>query len=143
MVEPGVILKANGGICCLDEFDKMGNNEKTAIHEVMEQQTLSIAKAGVISTFVAKVSILAAANPIYGRYNVNVSPKENINLSEALLSRFDLTFLIIDNYDEITDMMLAQHVFRTHTNVKSKEFNPQFLKKYIAVAKMIEPIIPK
>ncbi len=92
----------------------MEETDRTAIHEVMEQQTISISKAGISTTLNARTSILAAANPLYGRYNPKVSPVENINLPAALLSRFDLLFLILDKPSRDEDERLAQHVTHVH-----------------------------
>lgn len=94
----------------------MEESDRTAIHEVMEQQTISISKAGISTTLNARTSILAAANPLYGRYNPKVSPVENINLPAALLSRFDLLFLILDKPTREDDERLAQHVTYVHMN---------------------------
>lgn len=92
----------------------MEEADRTAIHEVMEQQTISISKAGISTTLNARTSILAAANPLYGRYNTKVSPVENINLPAALLSRFDLMFLILDKPSRENDERLAEHVTYVH-----------------------------
>jgi len=126
----------------------MNDHDKTAIHEVMEQQTVSIAKAGLTTTLNARTSVLAAANPLYSRYNPNETAEKNINLPAALLSRFDLIFILLDNQDSERDLELARHIAKVHQSknvpVKLDHFNIKFVKNYIALSKDFEPkISPK
>lgn len=126
----------------------MEDADRTAIHEVMEQQTISIAKAGITTTLNARTSILAAANPLYGRYNPRISPVDNINLPAALLSRFDILFLILDTPAREDDERLAQHVtyvhmFNEHPALEHDPIRPEIMRHYIATARTKRPIVPK
>lgn len=140
MLEAGVVVLADRGLAAIDEIEKMRNEDRIALHEAMEQQTVTVAKGGIVATLNARTAILAAANPTFGRYDPGKAPVENIPLPATILSRFDLIFVMRDEPKDLEDARLSGHILTVHkTGGSSPPIPINLLKKYIAYARRIEP----
>ena len=138
MLEAGAVVLGDQGLVSIDEFDKMKPEDRSALHEVMEQQSASIAKGGIVATLNARTSILAAANPMYGKYDPFKNITENVNLPIPLLTRFDLIFVVRDIPTKERDMMIAKHIIRRNTTQgtdKKSVIEVDLLTKYLSYAK--------
>ena len=146
MLEAGATVLGDQGLVCIDEFDKMKAEDRSALHEVMEQQTASISKGGIVATLNARTSILAAANPMYGKYDPFKNITENVNLPVPLLTRFDLIHVIKDKPSKERDTKIAQHIINLHTpkGIDQKSLiDSETLTKYLSYVKRIDPKLTK
>ncbi len=146
MLEAGAVVLGDQGLVCIDEFDKMKPEDRSALHEVMEQQSASIAKGGIVATLNARTSILAAANPMYGKYDPFKNITENVNLPIPLLTRFDLIFVVRDIPTKEKDEKIARHIIQRHTpqgTDKRSVIDIDMLTKYLGYAKRSSPNLTK
>lgn len=148
-IEAGALMLSDLGVCCIDEFDKMTYKDQVSIHEAMEQQTITISKAGINATLNSRTSILAAANPIRGRYDKRKTLKQNLNLSAPIMSRFDLYFVLIDDPEPENDRNIARHILQNHLIYNTvgspvqdlKPFTVEEVKLFIRYVKSKEPVL--
>jgi replicative DNA helicase Mcm len=143
MLEAGAVVLGDQGLVCIDEFDKIKAEDRSALHEVMEQQTCSVAKGGIVATLNARTSILSAANPMYGKYDPYKNITENVNLPIPLLTRFDIVYVIRDIPEKEKDSKIASHILEIHKDVQKTSqtaINIDLFSKYLAFAKqLVEP----
>lgn len=144
VLEAGALVLADKGVACIDEIDKMRPEDRVAIHEVLEQHTVSVAKGGIVATLNARAAVLAAANPSLGRYDPYRNITDNISLPVTLLTRFDLLFIMKDVPEPDSDRRMSEHILTLHrlkTTPEEPPFLPDLLRKYIAYAKRVEPVL--
>lgn len=144
MLEAGAVVLGDQGLVCIDEFDKIKPEDRSALHEVMEQQTCSVAKGGIVATLNARTSILSAANPMYGKYDPYKNITENVNLPVPLLTRFDLIFIVRDIPEKDKDNLIASHILEIHKDVAhaaKPAIEIDLFSKYLTYAKGREPVL--
>ena len=142
MLEAGAVVLGDQGLVCIDEFDKIKAEDRSALHEVMEQQTCSVAKGGIVATLNARTSILSAANPTYGKYDPFKNITENVNLPIPLLTRFDLIYVIRDTAEKEKDNRIARHILEIHQyaeHAAQPAISIDLFSKYLSFSKQIEP----
>lgn len=143
VLEGGALVLSDKGVCCIDELDKMNENDRVSIHEVMEQQSVSISKAGINTTLNARCAVLGAANPLKGRYDPNKSLGYNIGLPVSLISRFDVLCILKDDANPDKDLEMASHITALHFEQQDSIFDYTHIKAFIEQAKTVVPVLPR